>query len=291
MTFTLLSYQIFPNIIFILAVLGVLLLIVRRLPEAAVSGEQTPPEAGAREKLLAKGLPAKAFSKIATFVKFWTRKIWNFILEAKDLRPHAAAGYRMQKIFNGRLPGFKPVSAPQPITTHEVKSEQYYLDMIKLQPKNLSNYDLLGKFYLEQSNISDAKDIYEYLANHEPGNPEFQARLGYCFYLLKQFGKAAVHYEKSLALDSTQPNRYYNLGLSLEGDEKLDEAVKNFETAISLEPSVKYYISLSNIYLKLNNGPLAREVLRKAQALEPQNEVVKTKLEKLTLPKKVESDL
>lgn len=279
------SYQILPNIIFIFAVLGILLLILRRLPEARFSAEQTPLEAGAHAKLLAKGLPAQAFSKIATFLKFWSRKIWNFILEAKDLRPHAAAGYRMQKIFRGKLPGFKAAAPLQPITTHEVKSERYYLDTIKLQPKNLSNYDLLGKFYLEQSNFTDAKDIYEYLCSHEPGNPEFQARLGYCFYLNKQFAKAAEHYQKSLALDSTQPNRYYNLGLSLEGAGNLADAVKNIETAISLEPTVKFYVSLSTIYLKLNNGPKAREVLLIAGALDPENEVVKTKLEKLTLPK------
>jgi tetratricopeptide (TPR) repeat protein len=260
------------------------------LPEAASALEPAPLEVGARQKLLDKGLPAKAFSKVSTFLKFWFRKIWNFILEAKDLRPHAAAGYRMQKIFHGRLPGFKQQPASQPVTTHEVKSEQYYLDMIKLQPKNLSNYDLLGKFYLEQSNFKDAKDIYEYLANHEPGNPEFQARLGYCFYLNKQFNKAAQAYQKSLALDSTQPNRYYNLGLSLEGAGNLAEAVRNFETAISLEPSVKYYLSLSTVYLKQNNGQKAREVLHKAQVLEPENEIVKAKLEKLILPK-VESSL
>jgi tetratricopeptide (TPR) repeat protein len=279
-----LSYQIIPSIIFIFAVLGILLLILRRLPETDSAQEQTPADAGAREKLLAKGLPAKAFSKVAVFIKFRTRKVWNFILEAKDLRPHAAAGYRMQKIFNGRLPGFRSQPPFQPVTTHDVKSEQYYLDMIKLQPKNLTNYDLLGKFYLEQESFADAKDIYEYLCNHEPGNPEFQARLGYCYYLDKQFLKASERYKKSLALDSTQPNRYYNLGLSLEGAGKLNDAAKNFENAIALEPSVKYYIGLSTVYLKLNNGIKAREVLQKALALEPENELVKTKLEKLTLP-------
>ncbi len=245
---------------------------------------QTPEEADAHEKLLAKGLPAQAFSKVATFLKFWSRKFWNFILEAKDLRPHAAAGYRMQKIFNGKLQDFKAQTAPHPMTTHDVRSEQYYLDMIKLRPKNLANYDLLGKFYLEQSSFTDAKDIYEYLCNHEPGNPEFQARLGYCYYLDKQFAKAVQAYQKSLALDSTQPNRYYNLGLSLEGAGNLAESAKSFETAISLEPSVKYYVSLSNVYLKLNSGLKAREVLKKAQALDPQNELVKAKLEKLMLP-------
>jgi tetratricopeptide (TPR) repeat protein len=290
LTFTPLSYQIIPNIIFIFSVVGVLLLVLRRLPEAGSIIERQPEKSTAHEKLLAKGLPAEAFSKISTFVKFWISKIWNFVLEAKDLKPHAAAGYRMQKMFNGKLPGFKQQLAVQPITTHEVKSEQYFLDMIKLQPKNLANYDLLGKFYLEQSNFSDAGDIFEYLANHEPGNPEFQARLGYCLYQQKQFGKAAEHYQKSLALDSTQPNRYYNLGLSQEGAGDLDQAVKNFEMAISLEPTVKYYISLSNLYLKLNNGIKAREVLQKAQKLDPQNETVRTKLDKLMLPK-VDSSL
>ena len=278
------SYQIFPNVILILSVLAILLLILRRLPEAGDLVEQTPASAGVHQKLLAKGLPAEAFSKVPTFFKFWTKKIWNFVLEAKDLKPHSAAGYRMQKIFNGRLPGFK-AQAAKPAMPAEVKDEQYFLDLIKSDPKNLFNYDLLGRFYQEQASFADARDIYEYLASHEPGNAEFQARLGFCFYQEKQFDKAAERYAKSLALDSTQPNRYYNLGLSLEGAGNLEEAVKNFETAVSLEPTVKYYISLSNALVKQNNGPQAREVLQKALALDPQNEAVKSKLEKLTLPK------
>ena len=281
-----LSYQIVPNIIFILAVLGVLLLIVRRLPEAASAQEREQPEAPAHEKLLAKGLPAIVFSRAETFLKFWIKKIWNFVLEAKDLRPSAAAGYRMKKMFSHSAAASKPaVPAASLPAAPEEKNEQYYLDQIKKDPKNLSNYDVLAKFYLERNSTEDAKDIYQYLASHQPGSPEYWARLGYCFYLLKDFNKAAANYQKSLALDSTQPNRYYNLGLSWEGAGDLVEAVKNFETAAALEPAVKYYISLSNVYLKLNNGLKAREVLRKAQALDPQNELVKSKLDKLMLPR------
>jgi tetratricopeptide (TPR) repeat protein len=270
-----LSYQIVPNIIFILAVLAILLLIVRRLPEAASAQEQETQEATSHEKLLAKGLPAIAFSKFKTIFKFWIRKIWNFVLEAKDLKPQAAAGYRMKKMFSHAQPPSRPAvsySAP-PITTPEVKNEQYYLEMIKLEPKNLSNYDTLGKFYLDQGQMEDAKDIYKYLVNHQPGNPEYWARLGYCYYILKNFDKAAANYQKSLALDSTQPNRYYNLGLSWEGAGNFGEAVKSFETAIALEPTIKYYISLSNVYLRINSGIKAREALRKAQTLDPQNDL------------------
>lgn len=274
------SYQIIPNIIFIFSVLGILLIILRHLPEAAINDAREIKEPTADKKLLAKGLPAVALSKVKTNVKFWIKKTWIFILEAKDLKPHAAAGYRMKKIFSRSASQIKkPI--PAPVTTHEVKNEQYYLYMIKLQPKNLDYYDALGKFYLGQNAMEDARDIYQYLASHQPTSPDFQARLAYCFYQTKQFDKAAEHYQKSLGLDSTQPNRYYNLGLSLEAGDKLPEAVKNFELAISLEPkNSKYYLSLSNTYVKLGNAERAKELLLTAQTFDPENELLKAKLKK-----------
>lgn len=254
-------------------------MILRHLPEAA-SATQPEPKEDSRKKLLAKGLPAQAISKIRVAVFFAVKKVWHFVLEAKDLRPTAQMGYQMKKIFGGRLPSFKKPALIQPLTTHEVKNEQYYLDLIKLQPRNLAHYDALGKFYLEQDNTDDARDIYQYLANHEPANPDFQARLAYCFYKTKNFKRAAEHYQKSLTLDSTQPNRYYNLGLSLEAAGKLPEAVVNFERAIYLEPSVKYYISLSTARLKLGDAKKAEEALLAAQRLDPENETLKAKLER-----------
>ncbi len=257
-------------------------MVLRRLPEAVTSNSQDTKEPSADKKLLAKGLPAEAFSKVKTNVQFWIKKTWIFILEAKDLKPHAAAGYRMKKIFSRSKPPEKK-SPPAPITTHEVKNEQYYLYMIKLQPKHLEHYDALGKFYLEQGSLEDARDIYQYLASHQPTSPDFQARLAYCYYQTKQFEKAAEHYQKSLALDSTQPNRYYNLGLSLEAGGKFPDAVKSFEQAIGLEPkNSKYYLSLSNTYAKMGDTQKAKELLLEAQSSDPDNELIKSKLTKYT---------
>lgn len=273
------SYQIIPNIIFILSVLGILLIVLRHLSEAKTIPEIPAGEPNVHKKLLAKGLPAEAFTKIGTFIKFRLAKIWHFVLEAKDLKPHATSGYKIKKLFSHKITGFKKPVSPPPVTTHEVKNEKYYLDIIKLQPKNLSNYDALGKYYLDRDSLSDAKDIYLYLANHEPSNPEYQARLAYCFYKNKQYTEAASHYQKSLALDSTQPNRYYNLGLSLEAVGNWQEAVKSFEQAITLEPSnIKYFISLGNAYAKAGNLPKSKEMFIEAQKLDPQNELVKSKL-------------
>lgn len=276
------SYQIIPNIILIFSILGVLLIILRHLPEAIISESEEAQEPTADKILLAKGLPAEALSKVKTNVKFWVKKIWIFILEAKDLKPHAAAGYRMKKIFNRSIPQFKKPT-PAPITTHDVKDERYYLNMIKLQPKNLENFDALGKFYLDQESLQDARDIYQYLASHQPTSPDFHARLAYCFYQTKQFEKAAEHYQKSLGLDSTQPNRYYNLGLSLEASGKLPESLKSFEQAISLEPkNSKYFLSLSNAYAKMGNTQKAKELLLEAQIFDPENELIIAKLKRYT---------
>lgn len=283
-----------PNIIFIFSVLGILLLILRRLPQATAQMENQGVEAPAHHALQEKGLPAQALSKVRVFFNFWTRKTWNFILEAKDLKPHAAAGYKMKKIFGGKLPTFsKPAASitipvqssaqafnPPQQAQPQYKTEKYYLEIIKAEPKALSNYDALGKFYLDNENYEDARDIYLYLASHEPASPDYQARLAYCHYQTGEYRKAAERYKKSLALDSTQPNRYYNLALSLEASGNLEECVKIFEQAIQLEPAVKYYVSLSNAYLKMGNAEKAKKALLTAKKAEPYNETVRAKLQR-----------
>ena len=239
---TLLSYQILPNITFLLSVFGILLIVLRHLPEAASSQQQEQPQLTADKKLLQKGLPAQAISRLRFALSFATGKLWNFILEAKDLKPHAAVGYQMKKIFGGKLPTFTKQASP-PVSV--VRDESYLLEIIRLQPKNLKNYDNLGKYYLEQGNTSDAKDIYQYLVNHQPTNSEYQARLGYCFYFLKNFPKAVEHYQKSTNLDNTQPNRYYNLSLSLDASGKKREALMAVKKALDLEPQNEKFIRFS----------------------------------------------
>lgn len=271
-----------PNILFILAILGIVLIILRHLPEAAALDQHPPKESPVEEKLQTKGIPALAISKVQEILKLWISKIWNFILEAKDLRPAAATSYKIKKIFGNRFAPMKhPVSVPA--STQEIKNESYLLNIIKKEPKNRANYDALGKFYLENNQLEDAKDIYRYLVKHEPGNPDYHGRLGYCYYQLKDFARAAEHYKQSLGLDSSQPNRYYNLGLSLDALSQFSEAVESFQKAIALEQeNSKYYISLSNTYSKMGNNPQAKEQLLKAKELDPNNPIIDKKLEKVS---------
>ena len=279
MEITHLSYQIIPNIVFIFAILGIIIIILRHLPQAREQAEQQEQEA-AHVKLAQKGLPAEAFSRITRTLKFWSKKLWNFALEAKDLKPSALSGYKIKKIFGSKTTG--PKKEPAPVTTQEIRDEKYYLDQIKLQPKNLSNYDSLGKYYLERDNFSEAKDIYAYLVDHAPANSDYQARLAHCYYKEKNFEQAASHYQKSLALDSTQPNRYYNLGLALDSKGDWQGAASAFRQAITLEPNnSKYYMGLSNASSKMGKKEEARKILEEALIIDPENTSIKTRLEQL----------
>jgi tetratricopeptide (TPR) repeat protein len=275
-----LSYQIIPNVVFILSVLGILLIILRRLPEAANLANHPENSEQISEKLSEKGLPVQAISGIKAFFKLWTQKVWHFVLEAKDLKPTAVAGYKIRKMFRQQP---KEQTALQKLQgPKETKDEKFFLGQIKLDPKNLANYDALGKYYIDGKNYADAKDIYIYLNAHAPQSPDYNARLASCYFHTQAFAKAAEHYEKSIALDSTQPNRYYNLGLSHMALHKYEPAVDAFRRAIGLEPeNSKYYISLSNSYLKLEEYDKARESLRQAENLDPENEIIQAKIKAL----------
>ena len=284
MTFNFLSYQIVPNIILIVAILGIVLIILRHLPEAIAQDQaKQGNHAEVVEKLSQKGLPAMAISKLRSGATIWKNKTWNFLLETKDLKPTSVAGYRIKQIFGKQAAGLPPVAAaPQHTTTQDVRTEKYFLDEIKKDPKNLHLYADLGKYYLDRAELSDAKDIYQYLTQHNPANGEYFARLAQCYFRLKDYARAVENYDKSLALDSTQPNRFYNKGVSLEALGKYPEAIESFEKAIRLESkNPKFFMALGNIFTKLGNRNLAKVSYRNARKLDPANQDVAEKLKTL----------
>lgn len=276
------SYQILPNILFIVCVLGIVLIILRHLPNAVEKAENEEDPVEILEKLSQKGLPTIAISRISYYGKLWKKKLWNFLLEAKDLKPTAVAGYKIKKIFGKQASSSQPSVAQVNLPTEIVKDEDYYLEAIKQDPHNFGLYNELGKFYLEKGQYEDAKDIYQYLTQHEPRSSEFFSHLGKSFYKLKEYEHSVENYNISLGLDSTQPNRYYNKALALEGLKQYQEAIDAVSKAISLEHShIKYYLLLANLELKLGNRNEAKIALRSAKKLDPENEEVSERLKNL----------
>src|SRR3989338_3381102 len=225
-------YSLLPYIILIFSVAGLLVLIGRRIPEAASLDVQEQAGTLTDKERLRRHLALEIPSRLSSWLKFWLHKIWHFVLEAKDIKKPGVVGYRIKQILPRKRTTKVAAPVPRPTETHD---ERYYLEKIRQNPKDSELYNLLGKLYLDTKRFADSRDMYSYLVKRDPGNALYYARLGYACYKLVLYTEAVDAYEKSLALDSAQPNRYYNLALALDALRRTDEAILSVNRALEQE--------------------------------------------------------
>jgi tetratricopeptide (TPR) repeat protein len=234
------SYNIIVNIAFVGSVLAVIYMVLRRLPEATtmhhkVTQQQKAVVEQTHNSLFDKGLPVKAYSGTKKFFLLLWHRISQFLLEAKGLKQAPKVQYNFQKVAPGRKADVNPAL---------VKSEQYFIDLIKRNPKDYTYYDMLGQFYIEEKKMTDAISVYDYLVNHAPTQVTYWVRLGLAALYIHDYAKAQMSYEKALKLDPSNPSRFYNLALALQGQKKYSEAVKALNSALELDHNNQKYFDL-----------------------------------------------
>jgi tetratricopeptide (TPR) repeat protein len=231
-------YNLVANLILIVSILGVIILVVRRLPQAI--GQQghdmSSGDSGAGELLAEKGLPTKTASRVKGGLQIIWHKIWQFMLEAKGLKHAPRVSYNFKRI----LKKDKETEVKKPIA----RGEDYYIKLIKRHPKELVYYDQLGQFYLEARKYSDAANVYDYLTEHGPTNSSYFAKLGLAQLHDQEFAKSQAAYEQAIKLDPSHPNRFYNLALAFQGQKKWKQAVKMLDGALELDPENQKYADL-----------------------------------------------
>lgn len=240
-------FTILPTILFLASILGMIILVLRRVPEV-VELDKKELETESTEMLSQKGVPVMVFSRVRVFVIFWLKRIWQFLLEVKDMGHTPAINYKIKKILKEPIrfktkkqniaPNSQPLEEQLSLESHD---EVYYLERIKAEPKNLHRYSALGNFYLHTKNYDDAQGVYEYLVKYDPGNSGYYAKLAFVRLARGQYLEAISDYQKSVALDPGFPSRYYNLGLAYKALGKWSESVESFSKACEIEPdNVKY---------------------------------------------------
>jgi tetratricopeptide (TPR) repeat protein len=230
-------YNLLSNLTLLVSILGIIVLVLRKLPQAVEEEAEASAilnESG--EALASKGLPARAVSRTRSWVKLLSHKVWQFMLEAKGLKHAPKINYNFKRILKKNS---EPETKP-PIA----RSEQYYIDLIKRHPKDLFNYDQLGQFYMEARKYPDSANVYEYLSKHDPANSSYFAKLGLSRLHAQQFDLSAAAYEQAMKLDPSHPNRYYNLALAYQGQKMWSEAVRSLKKALDLEPRNQKYADL-----------------------------------------------
>lgn len=265
------SAYVLPNIVLFAAVLGLLFVVARKLPQAQKQLAETAglPKAGSD--------PAR----ILLVLRGKLRNVWQFILEAKGLRDPLASRFRMQQLLKANkkqvrsravkisashqaravvakpapepvqavskrkvVPQAQPVSVPaaESAESAAVKAPVFHAPTIASLVTVASAEDQLAesmrqaKAYLDNKQFFEARKLLESLGSEAQGNAVYWARLGYAQYHLRVYSEAIRCYERSLQLDASQSNRYYNLALAYEASGNRGRAIASLEKAARLSP-------------------------------------------------------
>ncbi|MDD5119858.1 MAG: tetratricopeptide repeat protein [Candidatus Omnitrophica bacterium] len=188
---------------------------------------------------------------------------------------------------------------------------------VRFQPKNIEIYKSLGAIYLQQKKLKEAEGIFKLIIGLSPKDPEahfylssiyFDLKdylsvekelktalklkpdypealnfLGY-FYLLqdKNINQAGALIKKALKFEPSNGAYIDSLGWYYFKKGKFKEALIELEKAASLLSDPEIYDHLGEVFLKLGNKPEAKINWEKSLKLNPAQDKIKEKLQKLT---------
>lgn len=259
------SAYVLPNIILFVAIIAFVAVVARHLPEGKrqVSTER-------------KGQPKGGSGRWLFLLHGYARTVWRFVLEAKGLYDPAGSRFRMKQLLlaNQRKTRARASAQPRQASGGGHRAAGSAVDVGEspappppvpvvaqgsvrrtrteppapvvqtvpaVAPGALDSSMMLAKQYLDNKQYFEARKLLESLGTQAQTSSAFWARLGYAQYHLASFSEAVRCYEKSLAIDDNQPNRYYNLALAYEAAGNRLSALRNLEKAISRDPENPKY--------------------------------------------------
>ncbi len=285
------SFTLIANLILVLAVLGVVILFLRRLPEVV---EKEKMQEGSENNIVpfrekAAALSKKIWQNLKNGLVFVLQKIWHFMLEAKDLKQSQILATRVARFIRpagaavniGMYSSLK--KADRLISEGKLlEAEEVLIQVIRKNPQEYVAYEGLMKIYIKQKKHDNAIEILEFLVKHNPQNDNYFAYLGNALLSTRRFSEAADAYTKSLELNDLIPARFVNLGLSLQGAGKSEIAKENFLKAVELEPgNMQYLLILIDSMLTLGEKEEAVQKLKTALEKNPDDDSLKEKLGQL----------
>lgn len=90
--------------------------------------------------------------------------------------------------------------------------------------------------FLKSGQIDDAVALLLPLSVDDPDDPELHTLLGTAYHKKGDRLHSIYHFEEAVRLDESA-KAYYNLGMVYEYANRIDEAVREFQVAVSLDPN------------------------------------------------------
>ena len=225
-------------------------------------------------------------------------RIWQQKVDAnpKDAEAHANLGvvFQKQKRYSEALAEYQ-------------KAEQ-------LNPSNINTRINIGTLFQEQKNYDKALNIYNSILQTQPNNVNVLTYKAECLKNLRRNSDAVSTYKTALSLEpnnadikanlfdllkSTMPtekvldylyqnvknepmnaNTYYQFAYELHNANKIDDAIVYYLETIKLDSNkIDAYTNLSQAYRQKGDYVNAYQIIQKAKALSPSNELVNKQLD------------
>ncbi|MDA1141818.1 MAG: tetratricopeptide repeat protein [Planctomycetota bacterium] len=126
----------------------------------------------------------------------------------------------------------------------------------------------LGTVLVKMDRLSEAVPALKQACDLDPTAPGYAKDLGNVYFRLKQYPEATSAYRNALAASfDDDPVTWHSLGLSLEEQNRLDEALASYKTAASIDPSGDAFADQMHVLIKQSKFEEALEIGREASAL------------------------
>lgn len=146
-----------------------------------------------------------------------------------------------------------------------VAAEKSYLDILKLDHRNVTAYSHLGVIYSTQKQYPDAIECFQIAAQIKPSAVTFQ-NLGLVFYENRNYIKSIAMLEKSIMFEPSA-NRYVGISKAARKLADSGRVISALNKAIELDESPKILQLLHDAYIDAGKADLAAEIRSRLRTL------------------------
>jgi tetratricopeptide (TPR) repeat protein len=154
------------------------------------------------------------------------------------------------------------------------EAEIAFRDALKADPESAQAHYLLGLARSRRGDDAGAAESFERALEIDPELPGARLSLGIARYELDDFAGAERALRRSLAADAGDADAHHFLGLALQKQGKVDDALHHFESAARLDPSYRQlaFLQAGVAQREAGNSEAAREAFDRAIALNAASE-------------------
>jgi uncharacterized protein (TIGR02466 family) len=153
------------------------------------------------------------------------------------------------------------------------EAESLLTNALQIAPHNATTWLNFGRLLQQMRRWGEALDHYERAAEFFPAHPGITSTLGQLYQRANRFADAEAQFRRTLESEP-RPIHHVSLGMVLLRQERIDEAIDAFQTAIAGNPNLApAYGNLGNAEQKRGNIEAAAAAYEKAVALNPKDSV------------------